>query len=80
MRRRVPAATRDGMRRATWLIKKGPLHGKVIMQFRAEALGRETQMCCLLQNADFRLMSKKKLCTSDPFTIFVKDPLDIKVT
>ena len=36
------------------------------MQFPAEALGRETQLCCLSLNADFRLMSKR-FCDKRPF-------------
>lgn len=63
------------MRRAVWLIKEELLLENIIMPFRAEALGRETQLYCLFQNTDFRLTSNQNLCTRDSFTIFAKGPL-----
>ena len=68
------------MRRATWLIKEESLHGKIMIQFRSEALGRETQLCCLFQNADFCLVSQKHLRTSNLFTVFAKVLLKLTVT
>ena len=68
------------MRRGTWLVKEELLLGNVIMLFRAEGFGRETQLCCLFQNTDFRLMSKQTMCTSDPFTIFAKGSLKLTMT
>ena len=45
------------------------------MQLRAKVLGRETLVCCLLQNAEVGLMSKQGFVHKRPFLLSLRKDL-----